>query len=349
MLNNAAVQTRLAVDDAPLLAVLDNFNACETILNDNSVGRIAFALQDRVSIVPVHYVYDGGWICGRTAAGGKLREILRNRRVAFEVDEHSRLFEWRSVVVRGPLYLIEPGTTPSDRRVYAKAVSLMRRLVPSTLTDSDPVPFRDQLFRIRVAEISGRTSEPTGGRRIFPKSVRTSPQAAGAEPGDSKDPGPAELDAVRSHRVEDALARFSLSPGSQVHVEAFDGVIVLSGIVEDAAERNAVEAAALFAPGVQAVVEQLETVSPARQQPTPAEVAREAVRQLRMSPPITDAGIKVVVEHGWLRVEGVVNSPASREEIVRRLVGIKGSRGVIDKLRMRGPLQGNSLRNDQTS
>lgn len=349
MMNNAAVLNPVIAGDAPLLAVLDNFNSCEAILHANSVGRIAFALQDRVSIVPVHYVYDSGWIYGRTAPGGKLREILRNRRVAFEVDEHSRLFEWRSVVVRGPLYLIEPGTTPSDRRVYAKAVSLIRGLVSSTLTDSDPVPFRDQLFRIRVAEISGRTSEPTGGRRIFPMSVSTSPQTARAEPGNSKDAGQAELDAARSQCVEDALARFSLSPGSQVHVEAFDGVIVLSGIVEDAAERNAVEAAVLFVPGVQAVVEQLETVSPARQQPTPAEVAREAVRQLGMSPPITDAGIKVVVEHGWLRVEGVVNSPASREEIVRRLVGIKGSRGVIDKLRMKCPLQGNSLRNDQKS
>ena len=342
MLHNAALQNRLAADEAPLLAVLDNFNTCEAILNANSVGRIAFALQDRVSIVPVHYVYEGGWIYGRTAAGGKLREILRNRRVAFEVDEHSQLFEWRSVVIRGPLYLIEPGTTPSDRRIYAKAVSLIRRLVPSTLTDSDPVPFRDQLFRIRVAEISGRTSEPTGGRRIFPKSLRTSPHAAPQEPGDSRDAVQAELDAAHSQRVEDALATFSLSSGSRVHVEAFDGVIVLSGIVEDAAERNAVEVAVLFVPGVQAVVQQLETVSPSRQRPTPAEVAREAVRQLRMSPPISDAGIKVVFEHGWLRVEGLANSRASREEIVRRLAGIKGSRGVIDKLRIRCPLEGNS-------
>jgi hypothetical protein len=53
------------------------------------------------------------------------------------------------VVVRGPLYLIEPGTEPSDQRIYSKAVSLIRQLVPAALSDSDPVPFRDQLFRIR--------------------------------------------------------------------------------------------------------------------------------------------------------------------------------------------------------
>jgi nitroimidazol reductase NimA-like FMN-containing flavoprotein (pyridoxamine 5'-phosphate oxidase superfamily) len=339
MLNNAAVKLRLAPDEAPLLAVLNNFKVCEAILNANSVGRIAFALQDRVSVIPVHYVYEGGWIYGRTASGGKLREILRNRRVAFEVDEHTQLFQWRSVVVRGPLYLIEPGTVASDRSIYVKAVSLMRRLVPSALTDTDPVPFHDQLFRIRVAEISGRSSEPTGGKMLFPEPVTSSPVATRAESVRSKAAGNAKLDAILCERVEGKLAGFTLSSGSQVHVDAFDGVIVLSGIVENATERRFVEAAVLFVPGVQAVVQQLETVSPSKQQLTPAEVAREAVRQLRMSPAITDEGIKVVIEHGWLRVEGIAKSRASREEIVRRLLCIKGSRGVIDKLRLREPLQ----------
>ena len=110
-------------------------------------------------------VYESGWIYGRTVAGGKLREILRNRRVVFEIDEQNQLFEWRSVVVRGPLYLIEPGTTAANATIHAKAVSLIRRLLPSALTDSDPVPFRDQLFRIRVAEISGRDS-PSQSRAL---------------------------------------------------------------------------------------------------------------------------------------------------------------------------------------
>jgi len=326
MMDNTAVLSPVIAGDGPLFAVLDRFDACEAILNGNSVGRIAFALQDRVSIVPVHYVYEGGWIYGRTAAGGKLREILRNRRVAFEVDEHSHLFEWRSVVVRGPLYLIEPGTTPSDRRTYAKAVSLIRRLVPSTLTDSDPVPFRDQLFRIRVAEVSGRSSEPTGGERRFPELDKTVPET-----------GDAESDAALSRRVETALAQMTLSPASEVHVDAFDGVIVLTGTAEDAAERNAVEAAVLCVPEVLAVAQQLETAFPARQQLTPAEIAREALRRLRQSPSVTDPRFKVVAEHGWLRLEGVASSQSTRDDVVRRLRDIKGSRGVIDRLRVAQP------------
>ena len=325
MIDSAAVLNPPATEDAPRLAVLDRLEAFEQILARNNVGRIAFALQDRVSVVPVHYVYESGWIYGRTAAGGKLREILRNRRVAFEVDEHSELFEWRSVVVRGPLYLIEQGTLPEDRRVYAKAVSLVRRLVPSALTVSDPTPFRDQLFRIRAVEISGRSSEPSGGKRLFSteRSVR--------------DTAEADFDVVLRQCVECALAKLSLSPGSQVRVDAFDGVIVLTGVAEDAAERSAVEAAVLGVRAVQAVVQQMETRFPSKEQATPTEVALEAVRQLQLPPRVTDPGIKIVVEHGWLRLEGIAKSRGIREEVVRRLRNVRGSRGVIDKLRLIWP------------
>jgi hypothetical protein len=85
MTDNAAALSPLPADvDAPLFAVLDHFEDCEAILARNTVGRLAFALQDRVT----------------------------------------------------------------------------------GLTDSDPVPFRDQLFRIRAVEISGRSSEPSGGRTL---------------------------------------------------------------------------------------------------------------------------------------------------------------------------------------
>lgn len=335
MIDSSAVLNALPAEvDAPLFAVIDRFEESEKILARNTVGRLAFALQDRVSVLPVHYVYEDGWIYGRTSAGGKLREILRNRRIAFEVDEHTQLFEWRSVVVRGPLYLIDPGTLPADRRIYSKAVSLIRRLVPTARTDSDPVPFRDQLFRIRAVEISGRSSEPRGGKRLTLR---------GAE-NPVRDTGEAEADLVLLQYVECALTKLTLSPRSQVRVDAFDGVVALTGAVETAADRSAVEAAVLTVPAVRALVQQLETIFPSQQQPTPAEIAREATEELHQSPRIEDPGIKVVVEHGWLRLEGIARSARIREDAVRRLRGVKGSRGVIDRLRV-NPVNPKSLPN----
>ena len=71
MIDNTALVNPPSPDlDAPLFAVLNRFEECEDILARNTVGRLAFALQDRVSVLPVHYVYEDGWIYGRTSAGG---------------------------------------------------------------------------------------------------------------------------------------------------------------------------------------------------------------------------------------------------------------------------------------
>ena len=62
-----AAATRLTFprDDVPRVTVLERFNPCESILHRNNLGRIAFALQDRVTVLPVQYVYTDGWIYGR--------------------------------------------------------------------------------------------------------------------------------------------------------------------------------------------------------------------------------------------------------------------------------------------
>jgi len=93
--------------DLPLFRTLP-LPECAEVLGRNSVGRIAFSLHDDVSIVPVHYVYTDGWVYGRTASPGRLRDIVGNRRIAFEVDEHNEPMQCRSVVIHGPLDLIGP-------------------------------------------------------------------------------------------------------------------------------------------------------------------------------------------------------------------------------------------------
>jgi hypothetical protein len=44
---------------------------------------------------------------------------------------------------------------PARRR----AVRLLRTIVPETLRASDPVPFREILFRIHADEMSGRSAQ----------------------------------------------------------------------------------------------------------------------------------------------------------------------------------------------
>lgn len=129
------------------------------LLRRNNVGRMAFSFRDRVDIVPVHYVYSGEWVYGRTSLGPKLITLRHSQWVGFEVDEIAALFEWKSVVVHGGLYLLEADGPPTERAARRRAIKLLRALVPDTLRESDPVPFRDVIFRINAGEMSGRAAE----------------------------------------------------------------------------------------------------------------------------------------------------------------------------------------------
>jgi nitroimidazol reductase NimA-like FMN-containing flavoprotein (pyridoxamine 5'-phosphate oxidase superfamily) len=124
----------------------------------NNVGRIAFSLHDRVDIEPINYVYDAGWIFGRTSHGTKLAMIAHHPWVAFEVDEVRGLFHWSSVVVKGAFYLIDADTSIRQDPAFNRGVELLRALIPETLTANDPTPFRNSVFRIHLDEVTGRAA-----------------------------------------------------------------------------------------------------------------------------------------------------------------------------------------------
>jgi uncharacterized protein len=139
---------------------------CESLLTRNSVGRIAFVHANRVDIIPIHYVFSGSALCGRTARGTRLDETSQNFSdswpVAFEVDEIEGLFRWRSVVVHGNLHAAAEGDAEWKRNVrdWEEAMRSVRTLIPQAFTERDPTAFRDILIRIDVAEVSGREALP---------------------------------------------------------------------------------------------------------------------------------------------------------------------------------------------
>lgn len=132
----------------------------DALLARNNVGRMAYARGSHIDIEPMHYVYANGWLYGRTSPGRKLDVAAREWwPVAFEVDEVDELFRWRSAVVHGGFYTLDPRGAPWERDEAQKAIELLRTLLPETFTADDPIPGRTVLFRIAVQEVSGRTAE----------------------------------------------------------------------------------------------------------------------------------------------------------------------------------------------
>ena len=137
---------------------------CEAILARNHVGRLAWARDSHVDIQPLHYVYENGWIYGRTSHGAKLEATGTTWwPVAFEVDEVEGLFRWRSVVVHGGFYTLDQSGAEWERGEWRRGIELLRRLIPQTFADDDPVAFRTVVFRMAVQEVTGREAEPGEG------------------------------------------------------------------------------------------------------------------------------------------------------------------------------------------
>ena len=139
----------------PVFRELDRVE-CDVILARNHVGRVAFSYKDHVDIEPIHYVYADGWLYGRTKYGTKLRTLAHNRWLAFETEEIDGTFDWRSVVVKGALYLLESNGAQADS--YSRAVEIFRTLIPHAFDADDPTPDRDVMFRIHVDQVTGRSA-----------------------------------------------------------------------------------------------------------------------------------------------------------------------------------------------
>lgn len=135
----------------------------EAIIARNNVGRIAFAFHDRVDIQPIHYVYERGWLYGRTSEGEKIATLQHNQWIAFEIDEIRDTFDWRSIVIHGSFWRIHPLGSPHAEEVWAKAAQLVSRIVPGSLSEKDPVAFRQILFRIAVSDVRGREAQRKPG------------------------------------------------------------------------------------------------------------------------------------------------------------------------------------------
>lgn len=128
------------------------------ILARNNVGRLAFSFHDRVDIRPIHYVYRDNWLYGRTSPSEKLKTLRHNQWVAFEVDQVRGPFDWESVVAHGSFYHVSKEACPQHLELRGEALELIRTIAPYAFRETDPVPFRTELFAIAIDSVTGRAA-----------------------------------------------------------------------------------------------------------------------------------------------------------------------------------------------
>jgi osmotically-inducible protein OsmY len=118
-----------------------------------------------------------------------------------------------------------------------------------------------------------------------------------------------------------------LAHASKIGVGVRNGVVTLNGCVNSYFEKWAAERAAKRVYGVNALAVELKVVLPNSAERSDADIAWTAENALDWSVSVPDGRIKVIVEHGWLTLQGNVDSEFQRsnaEIAVRGLVGLKG-------------------------
>jgi osmotically-inducible protein OsmY len=128
----------------------------------------------------------------------------------------------------------------------------------------------------------------------------------------------------------DVLEQLKWEPSvnaAHIGVAVKDGVVTLTGHVPSYGEKYAAEKAAKRVYGVRAVANELDVKLPGSSQRTDEDIAQACVNALKSSYSVPQDKVKVVVNSGWVTLEGEVEwqyQKDAAESAVRYLTGVKG-------------------------
>jgi osmotically-inducible protein OsmY len=132
--------------------------------------------------------------------------------------------------------------------------------------------------------------------------------------------------------VEDELRWDPSVDATDIAVAVKNGVVTLTGFARNYLDKFQAEAAAKRVTGVVGLANDIEVgLSRADQRPDP-EIARDAVAAIKSRLPFSSEHIKVVVDKGWVTLEGQVEWNYQREEAERAVRRVNGVKGVINSI-----------------
>ncbi|MHB1862796.1 MAG: BON domain-containing protein [Gemmatimonadaceae bacterium] len=124
---------------------------------------------------------------------------------------------------------------------------------------------------------------------------------------------------------------------AEIGVACKNGVVTLSGFVDSYAQKYAAGRAAEHVIGVRAVADDLQVKLPRAFVRSDTDIAHAAVTALKWDVEVPDSRVQVLVDDGWVSLDGTVDWQFQRsatEKAVRYLTGVKG---VINRISVQQP------------
>lgn len=138
--------------------------------------------------------------------------------------------------------------------------------------------------------------------------------------------------------VQDAIQWEPLLKAAEIGVIVDDGIVTLTGTVDNYAKKLQAEKAAKGIAGVKAIVENIEVKVASSQKKDDVDIAEDVIFSLKSDLLVPDEKVQVKVENGWVTLEGNVHWDFQREAAKRAVNHIKGVHGVFNHLKIKSEL-----------
>lgn len=136
-----------------------------------------------------------------------------------------------------------------------------------------------------------------------------------------------KTDSELQRDVLDELAWEPSVDAAEIGVSVENGIVILNGTVKSLTQKWTTERVAQRVDGVRAVTDELVVKLAADSQYTDADIAQAAVTALDWNTSVPSNRVKVLVQNGWITLQGNVEyhfQKIAAESAVRHLKGVKG-------------------------
>jgi osmotically-inducible protein OsmY len=135
--------------------------------------------------------------------------------------------------------------------------------------------------------------------------------------------------------VEDELQSDPDIDATYVAVAVKDGVVTLTGFVRSFRQKREAEEDVKRVVGVVGVANNIEVRLPIIHRRPDPEIARDIVEAIKRDLPVSWERIKVIVEDGWITLEGEVEWQYQREWAEKAVWNVRGVKGITNDIKVR--------------
>jgi len=135
--------------------------------------------------------------------------------------------------------------------------------------------------------------------------------------------------------VMDELAWEPSVNAAEIGVSVNSSVVTLSGYVESYPQKWAAERAAERVKGIKAVADEIEVRLPGGWERTDSDIARAAVNVLEWNTLVPQDRVQILVQKGWITLDGTVEFHYQRAEAERAVRSLFGVKGVVNRINLK--------------